>query len=593
MDQPEGGLQWSNTHNSHFKPDKLQLVDFTRKRTPTGQTGQCTTPITRPPLTLGTREIAPSSSYKYLGVILDQELRFREHAAYALARGTKWTLQFCRLSKPKVGMLPRYARQLYKAVAVPKMLYAADIFLTPMQTQQGDRRLKGSVGIIKRLARVQRMAALHITGAMRTTANDVLDAHADLLPFQFLVNQICYRATLRLSMLLDTHPLFKHVRKAKRYVKWHQALLHELLHAFRINPEEIETVSASRYVPGKERRVEVRIAADKDGAYREGTESRAGTKIFTDGSDIDGGVGAAAILFKDGQRRGTLRAYLGATASHTVYEAELVGILLATHLIKTEGCSQETEICTDSQAAISALNLDRPAPSHYLVDKACRALKKVRLEHPAVELLVRWIPGHMGIEGNELADLDAKKAAAQDASPPHALPTSLRTPLPTSSSASKREHIETIKREAAAYLAQSKRYPRLHALDATAPSARFRKLTAKLSRRQASLLVQLRTGHIPLNHHLARIGATETPTCPACHEREETVHHYLMVCPAYATQRRALRDVLSRDAHSISQLLAHPKAMKPLFRYISATGGLRPTFGDLSTDRQRGQEPTP
>ena len=172
---------------------------------------------------------------------------------------------------------------------------------------------------------------------MCTTANDVLDAHADLLPFHLLVNQICYRAVLQLALLPDSHPLHKQVRKANRYVKRHRAPLHELTHAFHIRREELEMVLASRRAPGKERRVEVRKAADKDRAYKEVVESRAGTKVFTDGSDIDGGVGAAAILFKDGQRQGTLRAYLRAMASHMVYEAELVGILLAAHLLRTEG----------------------------------------------------------------------------------------------------------------------------------------------------------------------------------------------------------------------------------------------------------------
>ena len=32
MERPEGGLHWSSTHNSPFEPDKLRLVDFTRKR---------------------------------------------------------------------------------------------------------------------------------------------------------------------------------------------------------------------------------------------------------------------------------------------------------------------------------------------------------------------------------------------------------------------------------------------------------------------------------------------------------------------------------------------------------------------------------
>lgn len=46
-------------------------------------------------------------------------------------------------------------------VAVPKLLYAADIFL--VQEHEGT---KGTKGRIKKLARVQREATILITGAM-------------------------------------------------------------------------------------------------------------------------------------------------------------------------------------------------------------------------------------------------------------------------------------------------------------------------------------------------------------------------------------------------------------------------------------------
>ena len=315
----------------------------------------------------------------------------------------------------------------------------------------------------------------------------------------------------------------------------------------------------------------MRNAADKDAAYREGIESRAGTKVFTDGLDVKGGVGAAAILFKDGQRRGTLRFHLGASSSHTVYEAELVGITLAAHLLKAERCGQVAKIGVDSQAAMDALNLNRPAPSHYLVDEARKLLNAVKVQHPATKLLVRWIPGHMGIEGNEMADSEAKKAAMGSGSPPHTLPSFLRNPLPASSSATKRAFNESIKHDAAEFLAKSKCYSQLRTIDASVPSVRFCKLTAELTRKQASLLVQLRTGHIPLNHHLAQIGTVQSPLYPACREREETVHHFLLGCTAYASQHQELYAKLSRDAYSIPHLLAHPKALAPLFHCISAT----------------------
>jgi hypothetical protein len=69
---------------------------------------------------------------KYLGVILDQELRFKEQAAYTISKGSKWAMQARRLSRPSSGMPHTYARQLWNAVAVPKMLYAADVWCNPI-----------------------------------------------------------------------------------------------------------------------------------------------------------------------------------------------------------------------------------------------------------------------------------------------------------------------------------------------------------------------------------------------------------------------------------------------------------------------------
>ncbi|KIK35074.1 hypothetical protein CY34DRAFT_96741 [Suillus luteus UH-Slu-Lm8-n1] len=45
--------------------------------------------------------------------------------------------------------------------------------------------------------------------------------------------------------------------------------------------------------------------------------------------------------------------------------------------------------------------------------------------------------------------------------------------------------------------------------------------------------------HIPLNKHLHRIARVPSPMCPACEEKEESVHHFLLSCPAY-TKHRAI-----------------------------------------------------
>ena len=161
------------------------------------------------------------------------------------------------------------------------------------------------------------------------------------------------------------------------------------------------------------------------------------------------------------------------------------------------------EIGRDNQAAMDTLNLNEPAPGHYIVDEVWKQLKKIKLKYPATNLIVWWILGNMGVEGNKMADAKAKWAAEGNASPPHTLPTLLHSPLPITASAARSTHNEKLKNAAAMHLATSKCYPRLRSIDTSAPSPCFCKLTADLSRRKASLLVQLCTRHVPLNQHLA------------------------------------------------------------------------------------------
>jgi hypothetical protein len=68
--------------------------------------------------------------------------------------------------------------RFYTTVAIPKVLYVADLFLIPVS-----KKMKGTKGLMNKLAHVQHMLALHIIGSMQTSPNDTLDAHPNLLPF--------------------------------------------------------------------------------------------------------------------------------------------------------------------------------------------------------------------------------------------------------------------------------------------------------------------------------------------------------------------------------------------------------------------------
>ncbi|KAF8577042.1 hypothetical protein K439DRAFT_1365641, partial [Ramaria rubella] len=77
----------------------------------------------------------------------------------------------------------------------------------------------GTKGQISKLARIQRMATLHITGAMCTSPIDSVEAYANLLPFSLLVYKVVHRATSRMACLPPSHPLHRHVwNAAAKYV---------------------------------------------------------------------------------------------------------------------------------------------------------------------------------------------------------------------------------------------------------------------------------------------------------------------------------------------------------------------------------------
>ena len=103
-----------------------------------------------------------------------------------------------------------------------------------------------------------------------------------------------------------------------------------------------------------------------------------------------------------------------------------------------------------------------------------------------------------------------------------------------------------------------------------------------IPRRNASLLVQLRTRHVPLNKYLHRIKRADSPLCPACEGGSESVLHFLVTCPAYKPLRRPLHHALKRQSHSLNVLLNDPAAFRPLFHFINRTGRFHDTFGNLA-----------
>lgn len=568
----EGGVaDWSRDHNSPLEYSKLALIDFSHQNRD----------IIRPNLVLPHGTVKPERSVKYLGVIIDQHLSWTPQHANAIKKGTTWTSQIKRIAKPSWGVTPKYARRLYIGVALPRILYGAEVWYTPAPVgkwKKGSKKQLGTIGVTKKLASTQRTGAIAVTGGLRTSPSDTLDALAYLLPFDLTINSWCFRAALRISTLTEQHPLRKPMRAcAKRTVIKHKSPLHTLLRTLNTDPCNTEIIPPKIYDPSKRTKppFKVRIAASKEDSKKEAQEATEEIQVYTDGSVIDSKVGAAAILTRPGKDHRILRYHLGSESQHTTYDAELVGLSMGMYLIKTEKLARRsTMLGVDCQAAINALQNELSTHSLTIAADTLRTATQISKERgdKNYSLTIRWTAGHVGIDGNEIVDKEAKKAAKGQSSEPSSLPRILRRKLKASSAALKQERNKTDKENWKKRWTNSHRGRKDSRIDSSSPSKHFLNLISapKLSRQAASLIAQLRISHAPLNGYLYRFKRVDNPRCPACGETEETVEHFLLHCPTYAHERWALEKSI-KCKPNLKTLLGDRKATLPLKNYIHAT----------------------
>jgi hypothetical protein len=128
----DGVLDWAESHNCNYAKDKWALVDFTHRTA-----RNANRPLRGGALRIdGDTTVAPSNSAKYLGVQLHYKLSWTEQWNTTIKRGSAWVNAISRMMRSKMGVRMRFARQVYQAICLPRMLYGAEIFATPTRRQQ-------------------------------------------------------------------------------------------------------------------------------------------------------------------------------------------------------------------------------------------------------------------------------------------------------------------------------------------------------------------------------------------------------------------------------------------------------------------------
>jgi hypothetical protein len=108
-----------------------------------------------------------------------------------------------------------------------------------------------------------------------------------------------------------------------------------------------------------------------------------------------------------------------------------------------------------------------------------------------------------------------------------------------------------------------------------APDKKVLRLFKSLSKPYTSILIQMRSMRIALNHFLYKIKAVESDEC-YCSEGSQTPRHILMQCPLYADLRKTFLDKIRMtdlgDSTDYDAIVSHSQATRYVAELMLQTG---------------------
>jgi ribonuclease HI len=550
---------WAEKHASVFAPAKYQLTHYTRRQTFEHQLNE--------QLNIGGATIIPRGKCKYLGLTIDTRLNWKPHMDQIQGKANKSIQALSSLAGSTWGIKLKDMRQIYQAVVLPQIFYACSAWGVNKNT--GDGHTKALVTL---LDSIQAKAARIIGGAFKATSTPALNVETHLLPMK---QQLWKEKSLALvRMLSSITPLKIKMKKSKTARAGSrrtplQSLFQELVKHAKVDLETLEkippTIAPPWWLPPK---ISIHETKEKAKAHQAKYSQRYpnALTIYTDGSGIEGGIGAAAVAPLQGRVK---KAFLGNEYTSTVYAAELKGIYLALKIAQQElGDSQrEVLIYTDNQAAITIAGQPRSRSGAYLLKEIIELIDEIRPRTRYIE--ISWIPAHTGIAGNEAADLAAKEATGWRKRPQkRARPSApARQLYPLKSTVITWINQEAERKWARDWATETRgrksyEYNTIPGRKALAPHK-------EASKSLSSIITQLRTGKIGLNAYLhsRKVPGIQSPSC-TCGYRLQSIEHVLLFCRTFHQLRR---DYLGPGHKTLGEVLSTPKLTIKAAKFMEAT----------------------
>ena len=528
--------EWATDNGFIFSYDKTECVHFWKVKG-----------SQKPELTLNNKPIKVSAKAKFLGLIWDRGLTFQDHVQYLRGKCLKALGMFRVLSKSDWGADTHTLLQLYKALVRSKIDYGCIVYSS------------ASHHILKQLYSVNNEALRICTGAFKSSPITSLHAECHEMPPQLRHQLLALQYAIKLKSNRE-NPAYEGIfhgddalvnyvsdnsdeeeeeeeseafKKQKESLsKKRQSLPATFCGRLQADAAECDIPFDSisnQEIPKIEPwliqspHIDYRLSNlpkattnphQYEALFEEVVDSYKGyTHIYTDGSKKDEKVGCAASW-----PFGSLQTRIPDGSS--IFSAEAVGLLNALKIIR-ESKRKKFIIFSDSLSCLQSI--ENEDLCNTLILKFLQTYTRLLRKRKVVVLC--WIPSHIGIDGNEKADEEAKSSLDLDIRP-------LKIPFTDFLPKAKQYYHD---------LWQSWWETKTDFLTKVHPQLKKKRYDPSLTRREQRALCRIRIGHSRLTHGYRMDGHTERPKCAECNTTL-TIKHIMVDCPKYQEERNNYLD---------------------------------------------------
>ncbi|XP_069361305.1 uncharacterized protein [Maniola hyperantus] len=468
-----GVTRWGKRNKLNFAAHKTNAMLITKKL-------KCGTPN----LHMGNSRINLVEEIKLLGLIIDRRLTFKPHISAICKKTADIYKQLACAAKVTWGLNREITRTIYVAVIEPIVLYAASAWYPATELEM----------VKSQLDALQRGFAQKICRAYRTVSLTSALVLSGLLPLDLRIQEAANLFMAKKSWSRD-------------YLPPERDLENNVKHINQPHPSHLTTIKYT-----------ILESLDQNS---QDSHHITGPHIYTDGSKLEGKVGAALTWWEEG--REIKHALYTLDPACTVFQAELYALHRAVLLAKQSELPV-VNIMSDSRSSLELL--ENPKTTHPLARKILDNLREIHQDNRDVRLF--WIRAHIGTPGNERAD-ELAKAASQRI---NSTPNYSKIPL---SYVKRKIREESVRKWQDRYsTSQTGRVTKIFFPDVANAYSTVRKIKI------TPLLCQAFTGHGGIAEYLHRFKLRDSPGCECDRDISESVEHIILDCPRFEAMRMGI-----------------------------------------------------